>query len=176
MGHWASCCGPRVKMAAVIGELAGGMEGRVPFTKATVDGNPEIARRSQVRFIPTFGSSVGDGPVGAMVGAHPEAMIRQGTDQIRTEVAPIPWQRDGENPVRPSLPLRSRSWMGGRQWTRSGLSPRGGSGSGRWTGCSSLRRMGTRCGHGPEGRPGCETGLRWRGWERAGPTLVVVRP
>jgi thioredoxin 1 len=84
---WAPWCGPCRMVAPVIEELAGEMEGQVRFAKVNVDENQAIAQRYQVRSIPTIGFFMGGEPVGAVVGAHPKAALKQVIDKVLTEVA-----------------------------------------------------------------------------------------
>ena len=84
---WAPWCGPCRMVAPVIEELAEEMEGQVRFAKVNVDENQEIARRFQVRSIPTIGFFKGGEPVGAVVGAYPKPALKQVIDQVLTEVA-----------------------------------------------------------------------------------------
>jgi thioredoxin 1 len=84
---WAPWCGPCRMVAPVIEELAEEMEGQVRFAKVNVDENQEIARRFQVRSIPTIGFFMGGEAVGAVVGAYPKPALKQVIDQVLTEAA-----------------------------------------------------------------------------------------
>jgi thioredoxin 1 len=51
---WAPWCGPCVRVAPVLGELAKELGGQVRFAKLNVDEHPEIASRFSVQGIPTM--------------------------------------------------------------------------------------------------------------------------
>ena len=65
---WAPWCGPCRAIAPTIDELAREYSGRVKVAKLNVDEAPELARRYQVRSIPTIvviqGGKIVKGPVG----------------------------------------------------------------------------------------------------------------
>lgn len=51
---WAPWCGPCLRIAPIIEQLAGEMEGQVTFAKLNTDENPDTARRYGIMSIPTL--------------------------------------------------------------------------------------------------------------------------
>ncbi len=51
---WAEWCGPCRRVAPLLEELAGEMDGKVRIAKLNVDENQQIAYQFQVQSIPTF--------------------------------------------------------------------------------------------------------------------------
>ncbi len=51
---WASWCGPCVKVAPILDEIAKENEGKLQIGKVNVDENPSLAMRYEVQSIPTM--------------------------------------------------------------------------------------------------------------------------
>jgi thioredoxin 2 len=72
---WAPWCGPCRMVAPVIDELAREWAGRVRFAKLNVDENPAMARRFDVRTIPTLLVLHQGREIDRIMGAQPKAEI-----------------------------------------------------------------------------------------------------
>jgi len=51
---WAEWCGPCLRVAPTLAEIADEQAGRLTIAKVNVDDNPELARRYEVLSIPTM--------------------------------------------------------------------------------------------------------------------------
>lgn len=65
---WATWCGPCVRMAPVLDQLAGELGGTVAFAKLDIDEAPDTATKFGVTSIPTFIVFKGGQEVGRKVG------------------------------------------------------------------------------------------------------------
>ena len=79
---WAPWCGPCRSVSPVYDKLAEEYEGRFKFCKVNVDENQVLAAQFQVRSIP-FQAFLADGEmVDELLGAVPEAAIREKVDAV----------------------------------------------------------------------------------------------
>ena len=80
---WAAWCGPCLRVAPVLEQIAADMAGRVRIGKLNVDENPRTAGRFQVMSIPTMllfkDGRLVDGIVGAYPRSEIEAVLRRWT-------------------------------------------------------------------------------------------------
>lgn len=75
LDFWAEWCAPCKAIAPVLEEIAETYDGRVRVAKLDVAANPEVARKYQVRSIPTL-MLFNNGAVEAqIIGAQPKADI-----------------------------------------------------------------------------------------------------
>lgn len=72
---WAQWCGPCLKIAPVLDELAAAHAGKLRIAKLNVDENPETARRFQVMSIPTLLVFQDGEPKKRLVGAKGKAQL-----------------------------------------------------------------------------------------------------
>lgn len=70
---WAQWCGPCQQMAPVVDQVAREMDGRAAFFCLDVDEHPSIARRFQIRSVPTFIVLRGENVLHRFVGARSRA-------------------------------------------------------------------------------------------------------
>jgi len=73
---WAEWCGPCRRVAPVLEELAGEMDGKVRIAKLNVDENQQIAYQFQVSSIPTFILFKGGQMADRMMGAVPKSAFQ----------------------------------------------------------------------------------------------------
>lgn len=73
---WATWCGPCKMLTPILEELSNEMEG-VSFYKVDADQNEELARRFEVRSIPTVLIMKDGEPVASQIGAHPKVKMRK---------------------------------------------------------------------------------------------------
>jgi thioredoxin 1 len=73
---WAEWCGPCKRVAPVLDELAGEMDGKVRIAKLNVDENQQIAYQFQVSSIPTFILFKGGQMADRMMGAMPKSAFQ----------------------------------------------------------------------------------------------------
>ena len=73
---WAPWCGPCRMIAPAIEKLANELAGRVRVAKLNVDDNPQTAARFDLRSIPTMLVIINGREVERIVGAQPQAAIR----------------------------------------------------------------------------------------------------
>ncbi|HKH48337.1 MAG TPA: thioredoxin [Thermoanaerobaculia bacterium] len=73
---WAEWCGPCRRVAPVLEELAGEMDGKVRIAKLNVDENQQIAYQFQVSSIPTFILFKGGQMADRMLGAVPKSAFQ----------------------------------------------------------------------------------------------------
>ena len=73
---WAEWCGPCKRVAPVLDELAGEMDGKVRIAKLNVDENQQIAYQFQVSSIPTFILFKGGQMADRMLGAVPKSAFQ----------------------------------------------------------------------------------------------------
>jgi len=74
---WAEWCGPCLKIAPILDEIAAEQDGKLRIAKLNVDENPEIARRFDVMSIPTMIVFKDGAPDKRMVGARGKGQILQ---------------------------------------------------------------------------------------------------
>lgn len=80
---WAAWCGPCLRVAPVLEQMAKDLAGTLRIGKLNVDENPRTAERFQVMSIPTMllfkDGKLVDGIVGALPRAELEAVVRKWT-------------------------------------------------------------------------------------------------
>ena len=69
---WAEWCGPCLRVAPVLEEIAKEMGDRVKVVKLDIDANPNAARDYQVLSVPTLTVFKGGQPVQSVAGARPK--------------------------------------------------------------------------------------------------------
>jgi len=69
---WAEWCGPCLRVAPVLEEIAKEMGDRVKVVKLDIDANPNTARDYQVLSVPTLTVFKGGQPVQSVAGARPK--------------------------------------------------------------------------------------------------------
>ena len=74
---WAPWCGPCRSMEAPFAGLAAELHGRITFAKVNVDDNPDLARRYQIRSIPTLLLFEGGRVTRTIMGAQSAAALRE---------------------------------------------------------------------------------------------------
>ena len=73
---WAEWCGPCKRVAPVLDELAGEMDGKVRIAKLNVDENQQTAYQFQVSSIPTFILFKNGKMADRMMGAMPKSAFQ----------------------------------------------------------------------------------------------------
>jgi thioredoxin 1 len=69
---WAEWCGPCLRVAPVLEEIADELAGQVKIVKVDIDANPNSMREYQVLSIPTLTVFKGGQVVRSVSGAHPK--------------------------------------------------------------------------------------------------------
>jgi thioredoxin 1 len=69
---WAEWCGPCLRVAPVIEELASELGDKVKIVKVDIDANPNTARDYAVLSVPTLTVFKGGRPVQSVAGARPK--------------------------------------------------------------------------------------------------------
>ncbi len=69
---WAEWCGPCLRVAPVLEEIAREMGDKVKIVKVDIDANPNTARDYRVMSVPTLTVFKGGQPVQSVTGAHPK--------------------------------------------------------------------------------------------------------
>jgi len=69
---WAEWCGPCLRVAPVLEEIANEMGDKVKIVKLDIDANPNTARDYQVLSVPTLTVFKGGQPVQSVAGARPK--------------------------------------------------------------------------------------------------------
>jgi thioredoxin 1 len=69
---WAEWCGPCLRVAPVLEEIAQEMAGKVKIVKLDIDSNPNTARDYRVMSVPTLTIFKGGQPVQSVAGARPK--------------------------------------------------------------------------------------------------------
>jgi thioredoxin 1 len=69
---WAEWCGPCLRVAPVLEELAKELGDKVKIVKLDIDANPNTARDYQVLSVPTLTVFKGGQPVRSVAGARPK--------------------------------------------------------------------------------------------------------
>ncbi len=69
---WAEWCGPCLRVAPVLEEIAGEMGDKVKIVKLDIDANPNTARDYQVMSVPTLTVFKDGQPVKSIAGARPK--------------------------------------------------------------------------------------------------------
>jgi thioredoxin 1 len=72
---WAEWCGPCLRVAPVLEEIAKEMGGKVKIVKIDIDANPTTARDYQVMSVPTLTVFKGGQPVQSVAGALPKSAL-----------------------------------------------------------------------------------------------------
>jgi thioredoxin 1 len=70
---WAEWCGPCLRVAPVLEEIAREMGEKVKIVKLDIDANPGTARDYQVMSVPTLTVFKGGQPVQSVAGARPKS-------------------------------------------------------------------------------------------------------
>ncbi len=70
---WAEWCGPCLRVAPVLEEIAREMGEKVKIVKLDIDANPGTARDYQVMSVPTLTMFKGGQPVQSVAGARPKS-------------------------------------------------------------------------------------------------------
>ncbi|HKT03368.1 MAG TPA: thioredoxin [Rugosimonospora sp.] len=70
---WAEWCGPCLRVAPVLEEIAKEMGEKVKIVKLDIDANPGTARDYQVMSVPTLTVFKGGQPVQSVAGARPKS-------------------------------------------------------------------------------------------------------
>jgi thioredoxin 1 len=70
---WAEWCGPCLRVAPVLEEIAREMGDKVKFVKLDIDANPNTARDYKVLSVPTITVFKGGQPVNSVAGAKPKS-------------------------------------------------------------------------------------------------------
>jgi thioredoxin 1 len=70
---WAEWCGPCLRVAPVLEEIAQEMGEKVKIVKLDIDANPGTARDYQVMSVPTLTVFKGGQPVQSVAGARPKS-------------------------------------------------------------------------------------------------------
>lgn len=79
---WAPWCGPCRVVAPILERLATRYAGRIKVVKINVDDNPRTAVRFDAKSIPTLVMLRNGATVARLVGAQPEAILRQKIDAL----------------------------------------------------------------------------------------------
>jgi thioredoxin 1 len=74
---WAAWCGPCRRVAPILEELAGDLQGKVRIAKVDVDRHPELAARSGVQGIPTLILFSDGRELSRQVGALPKSSLQR---------------------------------------------------------------------------------------------------
>jgi len=77
---WAPWCGPCLRVAPALEQLAAERAGRLKVVKVNVDDNPGLQARFQAMSIPTMVLMRGGREVSRRVGAHPLPQLRAWVD------------------------------------------------------------------------------------------------
>lgn len=78
---WAEWCGPCKMMNPVLESLAQDLEGTITVAKVNVDENPEIAKRYNIRGIPTLMLFSNGEPIAQRSGAASRKQVQAFVDQ-----------------------------------------------------------------------------------------------
>lgn len=78
---WAAWCGPCLRIAPVLEDLAGELAGKVRIAKVDVDSHPDLAARFRVAGIPTMILFVNGREIDRQVGATPKPELRSWLEQ-----------------------------------------------------------------------------------------------
>jgi thioredoxin 1 len=70
---WAQWCGPCLRVAPVLEEIAREMGDKVKIVKMDIDSNPNTARDYRVMSVPTLTVFKGGEPVSSVAGARPKS-------------------------------------------------------------------------------------------------------
>ncbi len=77
---WAEWCGPCLRLAPIVEQIAQEYAGRLKVGKLNVDENPEVAQRYGIMSIPTLLLFQGGRPVESIVGLQPKAALTRRID------------------------------------------------------------------------------------------------
>jgi thioredoxin 1 len=78
---WAEWCGPCIRMAPILDDLAGKYEGRVTIAKVDIDANPALAEKFQIQSIPNLKIFKDGKVVDEIVGLVPKEQIMAKLDK-----------------------------------------------------------------------------------------------
>jgi thioredoxin 1 len=70
---WAEWCGPCLRVAPVLEEIAREMGDKIKIVKMDIDSNPNTARDYRVMSVPTLTIFKGGQPVSSVAGARPKS-------------------------------------------------------------------------------------------------------
>jgi len=70
---WAEWCGPCLRVAPVLEEIAREMGDKVKIVKLDIDANPNVARDYRIMSVPTLTIFKGGTPVQSVAGARPKS-------------------------------------------------------------------------------------------------------
>lgn len=79
---WAPWCGPCLRIAPILSELATEYEGRVKVCRLNVDDNLGLAARFAIHSIPTIIIFKGGEEVKRLIGAVPKATISSAVEEV----------------------------------------------------------------------------------------------
>ncbi len=83
---WAPWCGPCRMVGPVLEKISSEYSGKLKFAKLNVDESQEIAAKYDVRGIPCMVIFAKGNEADRIVGAYPEAQLRQKIDMALTKV------------------------------------------------------------------------------------------
>jgi thioredoxin 1 len=72
---WAEWCGPCLRVAPVLEEIAGELGNKIKIVKLDIDANPNTARDYRVMSVPTLTIFKGGQPVKSVAGARPKGEL-----------------------------------------------------------------------------------------------------
>jgi len=79
---WAPWCGPCLRVAPVVEQLAGEYAGRLRAVKVNVDDSPTVSGRYGIQSIPTLAIFQQGKEVRRLIGVRPKAELARAIDQV----------------------------------------------------------------------------------------------